>query len=102
MLTDEPGPVRTCLGCGKKQLKALLHRLVLDAQRQPTLDRPHGAPGRGRIPRGPGCLKAAIKKKAFHRAFKGTFQQAPNNPLEVAAPSAEWARTMEVDLQTKR
>lgn len=93
---NEPGPVRTCLGCGKKQLKRLLHRLVLDAQRQPVLDRPQGAPGRGAYLCGPGCLKAAIKKKAFQRALKG-----PNNQLEVAAPSADWARTMEADLQTK-
>jgi hypothetical protein len=90
----EPGPVRTCLGCGKKQLKSLLHRLVLDAQHQPVLDRTQTAPGRGAYLCGPGCLKAASKKRAFHRAFKGAFQQAPSNALDVS--------NLEADLQTKR
>jgi predicted RNA-binding protein YlxR (DUF448 family) len=94
-MPKEPGPVRTCLGCGKKQLKSLLHRLVLDAQHQPLLDRTQTAPGRGAYLCGPGCLKAAIKKRAFHRAFKASFQQAQNT-LEL-----EWTRTMEADLQTK-
>ena len=70
-MTEEPRtPVRTCLGCGKKQTKALLHRLVLDAQNQPLLDRTQAAPGRGAYLCGPGCLQAAVKRKAFQRAFK--------------------------------
>jgi predicted RNA-binding protein YlxR (DUF448 family) len=70
-MTEEPRPpVRTCLGCGKKQAKALLQRLVLDAQNQPLLDRTQAAPGRGAYLCGPGCLQAAVKRKAFQRAFK--------------------------------
>jgi predicted RNA-binding protein YlxR (DUF448 family) len=95
--SSDLGPVRTCLGCGKKQLKSLLHRLVLDAQHHPLLDRTQTAPGRGAYLCGPGCLGAAIKKKALHRAFKGTLQLAPNNALDVM----DWTRTMEADLQTK-
>ena len=89
-----PGPERTCLGCGKKQQKSLLHRLVLNAQHQPLLDRTQDAPGRGAYLCGPGCLKAAAKKKAFHRVFKKAFQQAPQQPLDLT--------TLEADLQTKR
>lgn len=69
-MTEEPGPpVRTCLGCGKKQTKALLRRLVLE-KNQLLLDRLQTAPGRGAYLCGPGCLSAAVKRKAFHRAFK--------------------------------
>ncbi|HEY1087344.1 MAG TPA: YlxR family protein [Archangium sp.] len=70
-MTEEPRPpIRTCLGCGKKQTKALLRRLVLDEKNQPLLDRTHNAPGRGAYLCGPGCLQAAVKRKAFQRAFK--------------------------------
>ncbi len=63
-------PVRTCVGCGKKQAKGLLRRLVLDEKNQPLLDRTQDAPGRGAYLCGPGCLSAAVKRKAFQRAFK--------------------------------
>ncbi|GMU62433.1 MAG: hypothetical protein AMXMBFR34_41960 [Myxococcaceae bacterium] len=58
------------MGCGKKQPKSLLHRLVLNEQHQPVLDRTQAAPGRGAYLCGPGCLAAAIKRKALQRAFK--------------------------------
>ena len=67
-------PTRTCVGCGKKQQKALLHRLVLTDTHQPVLDRTHGAPGRGAYLCGPGCLKAALKRKAFQRAFRQSVE----------------------------
>ncbi len=67
---DPRQPERTCLGCGKKQAKCLLHRLVLDEKHQPLLDRTQAAPGRGAYLCGPGCLAAAVKRKAFQRAFK--------------------------------
>lgn len=81
-----------CLGCGKKQLKSLLHRLVLTEQHQPVLDRTQSAPGRGAYLCGPGCLRAATKRKAFHRAFQKALQRAPINTLDVT--------TLEADLQT--
>lgn len=34
------------------------------------LDRAQTAPGRGAYLCGPGCLKAALKRKAFQRALK--------------------------------
>lgn len=71
---ERPGPVRTCLGCGKKQPKRLLHRLVLDERRHPVSDTAQIAPGRGAYLCGPGCLGAAIKRKAFQRAFKQSIE----------------------------
>jgi len=44
---------------------------VLDERHQPVLDRTGSAPGRGAYLCGPGCLKAALKRKAFQRAFRG-------------------------------
>lgn len=70
------------MGCGKKQPKRLLHRLVLDARHQPVLDRPQTAPGRGAYLCGPGCLKAAVKRKAFQRAFKKHVALGVMNDLE--------------------
>lgn len=58
------------MGCGKKQAKRLLHRLVLTETHQPMLDSAQTAPGRGAYLCGAGCLAAAVKRKAFQRAFK--------------------------------
>ncbi|MCA2981647.1 MAG: YlxR family protein [Myxococcaceae bacterium] len=76
---ERPGPVRTCLGCGKKQPKRLLHRLVLDERHQPVHDAAQTAPGRGAYLCGPGCLSAAMKRKAFQRAFKQSVTLVVND-----------------------
>ena len=65
------GPVRTCLGCGKKRPKRSLRRLVLNEAHQPVWDDTQTAPGRGAYLCGPGCLSAAARRKAFQRAFRG-------------------------------
>lgn len=65
------GPERTCIGCGQKRPKAELFRLVVGPGGEPTLDRSQDAPGRGAYLCGAGCLRAAVKRKAFHRAFRG-------------------------------
>jgi predicted RNA-binding protein YlxR (DUF448 family) len=64
-------PERTCIGCGAKKRKVELIRLVLSSQGQPQIDRKAAAEGRGAYLCGPGCLKAALKRKAFARAFRG-------------------------------
>jgi predicted RNA-binding protein YlxR (DUF448 family) len=66
---------------------------VLDDRHQPLLDRSQTAPGRGAYLCGPGCLTAATKKKAFHRAFK--------KALATGAGTLD-TTTLEADLQTKR
>jgi uncharacterized protein len=73
---------RTCLGCGKKQSKRLLHRLVLDPSHQPVVDKPQTAPGRGAYLCGVGCLSAATKRKAFQRAFRGLMKSLETTSLE--------------------
>lgn len=83
-MTEAHHPERTCVGCGKKQPKSLLHRLVLDEQHQPVLDRTQTAPGRGAYLCGPGCLAAAMKRKALQRAFKKHVALDAVNDLEAA------------------
>jgi predicted RNA-binding protein YlxR (DUF448 family) len=67
-------PERTCIGCGAKKTKVELIRLVLSSQGQLQIDRDGASQGRGAYLCGPGCLKAALKRKAFARAFRGKAQ----------------------------
>ncbi len=88
MTDKEPTPpIRTCVGCGKKQPKGLLHRLVLDEKHQPMRDTSQTAPGRGAYLCGAGCLNAAVKRKAFQRAFKKNVALALTQ-LETLFPAA--------------
>jgi predicted RNA-binding protein YlxR (DUF448 family) len=48
------------------------------------LDTPQTAPGRGAYLCGAGCLKAAAKRKAFQRAFRGKVQSLELTRLEAA------------------
>lgn len=63
-------PTRTCLGCGHKRPKASLRRLVVDEAHQLSVDFPQVSPGRGAYLCGPGCYQAALKRRAFQRAFR--------------------------------
>jgi uncharacterized protein len=84
MMTGAEPPERTCVGCGKKRGKESLHRLVLNEQNQPVIDEPQRAPGRGAYLCGPGCLKAAAKRKALQRAFRGKVKALELTSLEAA------------------
>jgi predicted RNA-binding protein YlxR (DUF448 family) len=81
---QEPGPHRTCLGCGKKRPKSSLRRLVLNAAHQPSIDISQTAPGRGAYLCGQGCLTAATRRKAFQRAFRGKMYSLEPTSLEAA------------------
>lgn len=77
-------PIRTCLGCGRKRPRAELVRLVLDAQGQAVVDERQAAHGRGGYLCGPGCLKAALKRQALKRAFRGNWKGVEADRLEAA------------------
>lgn len=77
-------PIRTCLGCGRKRPKSELVRLVLDAQGQAVMDERQAAQTRGGYLCGPGCLKAALKRHAFKRAFRGRWKGVEADRLEAA------------------
>lgn len=87
-MEKEPAPpIRTCAGCGKKQSKWLLHRLVLNAAHQLLIDEPQTAPGRGAYLCGAGCLNAAIRRKALQRAFRRSSLSLEESKLEAALQS---------------
>ena len=79
-------PIRTCLGCGQKQPKQGFHRLCLKSSTV-VVDASHTAPGRGAYLCGAGCVRAALKKKAFQRAFR-TKVELDVTTLEAALQSA--------------
>lgn len=64
-------PERTCTGCGTKKPKGQLVRLAVAEDGQVVVDRAQRAKGRGAYLCSAGCLKAALKRKAFGRAFRG-------------------------------
>ena len=65
------GPIRSCVGCGARKAQAELTRVALDPQGEVVVDRERRLPGRGAYLCGAGCLTAALKRKAFGRAFRG-------------------------------
>jgi predicted RNA-binding protein YlxR (DUF448 family) len=69
-------------------------RLVLDVSGRPTVDRGQAAQARGGYLCGPGCLKAAVKRKAFGRAWRGKAaagtQEAAQLWAELGGGEGEW------------
>lgn len=65
-----------------------LKRLVVDGAHQLKVDRPQTAPGRGAYLCGGGCLKAALHRKAFQRAFRGQRLTLDEATLEADLQSA--------------
>ncbi|MGE2835782.1 YlxR family protein [Mycobacterium sp. SMC-4] len=81
--TDIPsgGPVRTCIGCRKRELAVELLRVVVVADGDGsgngpsvvTVDAARTLPGRGAwLHPDPQCLHAAIRRRAFGRALRIT------------------------------
>ncbi|WP_396882837.1 YlxR family protein [Mycobacterium sp. SMC-4] len=75
------GPVRTCIGCRKRELAVELLRVVvaadgIDPGNGPsivTVDAAGTLPGRGAwLHPDPQCLHAAIRRRAFGRALRIT------------------------------
>ena len=69
------GPVRTCVGCRKRELAVELLRVVAvstsDGNGAVAVDRVGNQPGRGAwLHPAPDCLQAAIRRRAFARALR--------------------------------
>lgn len=68
-------PLRTCVGCRRREDQELLVRLVLDPDtetRSVTPDPRRRLPGRGAwLHPQVDCLQTAVRRRAFHRAFRG-------------------------------
>ena len=79
--SDPNGPVRTCVGCREKAARQDLVRLVLENDHV-VVDEAASRPGRGAwLHRSPDCLEAAIKRKAFARAFRTSVADASSLDL---------------------
>jgi hypothetical protein len=78
------GPVRSCIGCGARKAQSELTRLVVGPEGGLVVDRKRRLPGRGAYLCGAGCLTAAVKRKAFGRAFRGKAGQVDPSKLEQA------------------
>ena len=70
-LPANAGPVRSCIGCGARRIQAELTRLAVGSEGAVVVDWRRQLPGRGAWLCGVGCLAAAVKRKAFGRAFRG-------------------------------
>ena len=70
------GPVRTCVGCRKRELAVDLLRVVAvdgNGEYAVTVDPARKLPGRGAwLHPDPQCLDAAIRRRAFVRALRIT------------------------------
>ena len=64
------GPVRTCLGCRRRDEQHRLVRVVVDGAAV-QVDPRRRAPGRGAyVHADVGCVAKAVKKRAFGRALR--------------------------------
>jgi predicted RNA-binding protein YlxR (DUF448 family) len=74
------GPVRTCIGCRRRDRADRLLRVVAD-QTSVAVDPRRRAPGRGaHVHPDPACVALAVKKRAFGRTLRA--------PIEAAAAGA--------------
>jgi predicted RNA-binding protein YlxR (DUF448 family) len=74
------GPVRTCIGCRRRDEASLLLRFVADGTGV-SVDPRHRAPGRGAyVHPDPACVALAVRKRAFGRMLR--------SPVEAAAAGA--------------
>ncbi|MBS9534147.1 YlxR family protein [Mycobacterium sp. M1] len=66
------GPVRTCVGCRKRELAVELLRVVaVSGNGNVAVDRAGNQPGRGAwLHPVPGCLQSAVRRRAFTRALR--------------------------------
>jgi len=66
---DASAPQRRCVACGRRAPKATLHRVALVGDRAVS-DPTAILPGRGAYVCDAACARAAIDRRALHRAFR--------------------------------
>ena len=83
-------PLRMCTGCGEMFDKRQLVRVVKSPEGEISLDLTGKKSGRGAyVCRNPECLKKAIKKKAFERAFQVSIDDGVYVNMEEEMKNAE-------------
>jgi len=91
------GPVRTCIGCRKRELAVELLRLVAvsigNDHHAVTVDQAGNLPGRGAwLHPEERCLQAAVRRRAFARALRITGSPDTSAVAERLQPFAHPAR----------
>jgi predicted RNA-binding protein YlxR (DUF448 family)/ribosomal protein L7Ae-like RNA K-turn-binding protein len=75
-------PQRSCIACGTTRNKGELLRFVLSPERELVFDLLAKLPGRGAYTcLDGGCIRVALKKGIFKRAFKGDLDQPDGDLL---------------------
>ena len=90
-MTDD-GPVRTCVGCRKRELAVVLLRVVAvpngNSGDTVIVDTAGNLPGRGAwLHPDPQCLHAAIRRRAFARALRITGSPDTSAVVEYVSPA---------------
>ena len=71
-------PVRTCIGCRRRGGQSELMRVVAQisgGQNVAVVDEHRRLSGRGAwLHPDPACMETALRRKAFHRAFRGAVE----------------------------
>jgi len=81
-IVPKADPLRSCLGCREVRQKDELLRFVLDPAGTLYPDISRKLPGRGSYTCfNRDCLEAALKRKQFHRSFKGEVRLLPEEEL---------------------
>ncbi|ACV78582.1 YlxR family protein [Nakamurella multipartita] len=88
-LSGPPGPVRTCVGCRRRQRASDLLRVVaVDGVLIP--DTRHRLPGRGAwLHPEVGCLDLAERRRAFGRALRAS-EHLDTSKVRTLLDSGEW------------
>ena len=77
-------PVRTCVGCRRREGQDRLLRVVAD-QSSVAVDPRRRAPGRGAyVHPDPACVALAVKKRAFGRALRAAVDPAAAGAVVLA------------------
>jgi predicted RNA-binding protein YlxR (DUF448 family) len=88
----EHGPVRTCVGCRKRELAVELLRVVARSNENGgntvIVDTAGNLPGRGAwLHPEPQCVHAAIRRRAFARALRITGSPDTSAVVEFVSPA---------------
>ena len=83
-------PLRSCIVCRKARDKSELVRVVRTPDGNVVLDATGKAAGRGAYVCADGeCMRTAVKKRAFNRAFKTQLDKSVYDELEKAYASGK-------------
>ncbi|WP_425312088.1 YlxR family protein [Mycobacterium asiaticum] len=103
---DNPsGPVRTCVGCRKRELAVELLRVVASSTGNGSyaviVDTARRLPGRGAwLHPAPQCVQQAIRRRAFNRALRITGSPDTSAVVEHLSPAHRATEQVATNMST--